>query len=110
MKDAFVLNFAIRYWLASQGLPPIVKSFLTRILTAIIGSLLDKGILKIDLTIDAIEMAKDSKEFRADAIAAYKTATARVYSDEEKAAIRKQYLEIARRFIPVERVRDRKNS
>jgi hypothetical protein len=102
MKDSFILKVAIRLWLTYMKVPTgVLRSFLTWALSLVIGSMMDKGILKIDLTVDAIKFAISQKEFEKEARAVYVVATKKVYTDAEKEVIRQKYLEILRNFVPV---------
>jgi hypothetical protein len=59
-----------------------------------IGFIVETGVFHIDLTMDAIKEGLKKEEFKKDALNAYKKATAKVYTEEEKARIRKEYLAI----------------
>lgn len=85
-------------WLTSIGLTGPVGAIVGFIATKILESVLDKGILKIDLTIDSIKVAMQEEQYKKLAEAAYGKATARVYTEVEKDAIRKQYLDALRDF------------
>jgi hypothetical protein len=66
-----------------------------------LGLLLETGIFQLDLLLDAYREGKKIPEFEKAATEAYEKATARVYSEEEKIEIRKQYLEILSKIVPV---------
>lgn len=59
---------------------------------------MDKGIFAIDITINAVQTGMQMEKFKALAKKAHNKATARVYSEEEKSAIRQQYLIAIRDF------------
>ncbi len=59
---------------------------------------MDKGILQVDLTIASIKVALQEDQYKALAKAAYDHAAARVYTEGEKIAIRKQYQDVLRDF------------
>ncbi len=98
MKNSFVVRFGVSLWLASLGISGWLATPLSFIATWLLGSFLDQGILAIDLTIDSIRIALEKDEYRELAKAAYDHASARVYTEEEKVAIRQQYQDALRRF------------
>lgn len=55
---------------------------------------MESGIYHVDLTLDAYKEGKKVQEFKDMASRAYEKATAKVYSEEEKDEIRKEYLKI----------------
>lgn len=57
-----------------------------------LGSLLDKGIILVDISLDKIDQAKKDPKWRDAAEKAYKNASNGVKTEEEKDAIRKEYL------------------
>ncbi len=59
---------------------------------------LDYGILKIDLSIASLKVALEDRDFKEAARKAYDHAIARVYTEAEKIAIRKEYLDVIRDF------------
>lgn len=110
MADTFVVKLAVELglkklavlfppaaWLFTGCLGNVVGHFAGQF----IGFLADQGILVIDLGTDAIKIAFERKEYREAALAAYKKARARVYTEEEKRAIRKEYLTMVRKFARV---------
>ena len=68
---------------------------------------MDEGIMVIDITLDSLKIGMQEKEFRDLAIKQYKLATSKIFSPEEKAAIRKQYLDALDKFASVGVVRDK---
>lgn len=73
-------------------------SILAHFARGFLGVLADKGILNLDLTLDSIRIGAERKEYREDALKAFEKASARVYTEEEKRAIREEYLKILRKF------------
>lgn len=73
-------------------------AFLGFILSIILGKMLDNGLIVLDIQIDKVKEAMKDPQWRAAAEKAYKTAVARVYTEEEKNVIRKQYLEALARY------------
>lgn len=109
MKDLFVVQFAAELILqklkvAMPGaswlfeiLGPIWNFFATRWL----GYAIEMGVLVIDLTNDSIDIALEQEAWKDAAAKAYKKATAKVYTEEEKRAIRQQYLDALRKWARV---------
>lgn len=100
-RDLFIVNFGLRLWLTSQGVTGFWQDLLAKVLAFVLGDLIDRGIFVIDLTIDSIKIALQKKEYREAALKAYAKAKAKVYTDEEKKAIRAEYQAIIRKFVPV---------
>lgn len=65
--------------------------FLGWLFSLVLGLFLDKVIIQIDITIDSLKEALKDSEWREAALKAYEHASAKVYSEEEKIEIRKQY-------------------
>jgi len=92
MRNSFTVQYAVRLWVAAMGLagfPAMVVGFVA---SYILGSLLDLGIVSIDIQIDKLKQALKDPQWRAAAVQAYRKASAQAYSEEEKSAIRKEYL------------------
>ncbi len=70
----------------------------------ILGSLLDKGIMQIDLSLTSLRIALEMDEYKELAKKAYDHATARVYTEAEKEKIREEYLAAIRRFGSIGRL------
>lgn len=98
MKDSFIVQLAVKLWLTAMGAPPIVSAIVGPILSWVLGSFADLGILKIDLTIDALKRGMSLAEFNKIAGIEYKKAAAKVYTEGEKDEIRRQYLDTLERF------------
>lgn len=92
------MRFGVGLWLTSLGITGWFAGPIGWIVSIILGSLLDKGILLIDLTISSIKVALQEDEFKELAKKAYDHASARVYTEKEKAAIREEYLAALRSF------------
>ena len=71
------------------GLPAAILSFIA---TLVLGSLLDQGIIKIDVFLDTIREAMKDPKWREQATKLYGKASARVYTEKEKDEIRQEYL------------------
>lgn len=104
MKNSFTVQLGVGIWLASWGITGIWADFFSYPLSWFVGSLIDKGIFVIDLTVNAIKTGMQLEKFKELAKKAHEKATARVYTEEEKRAIRQQYLETIRDFARFGRV------
>lgn len=98
MKNSFVVQLGVSLWLSSWGITGIFAEFLSPIAAWFLGDIADKEILLIDLTAYAIKLGMQEEKFKKLAKAAHDRAIAKVYSEEEKDAIRKQYLDALREF------------
>jgi hypothetical protein len=101
MKNLFVVDFGVTLWLGSWGITGCGAELLGLPLRWVLGNLIERGILVIDLTIVSIKVAMELDTYRPAAIKAYKRAKARLYTDEEKKEIRRLYLDVMRDFARV---------
>lgn len=93
-RDLFIVRLGTYLLLAKFGITGRLADFLGLFLRGAIGLLIESGIFQIDLTLDAYREGQKLKQFKKLASKAYKKATAKVYSEEEKIEIRKEYLKI----------------
>lgn len=98
MKNSFVVQYAVHLAVAAFGLSGIPATLFAFVATRILGVMLDRGIIVLDIQIDRIKEALKDPQWRAAAEKAYMNATARVYTEEEKIAIRKQYLDALAKY------------
>jgi len=80
------------------GFVGVVLGFL---LVGVIGYIVESGIFIIDISLDALREGMKLKEFSKAATLAYDRATAKVYTEKEKEAIRREYLKIISNIGPV---------
>lgn len=66
--------------------------------TRILGSMLDKGLILVDIKIDQLKEALKDPKWREDALKYYELAGARIYSEDEKNEIRNQYLDALSKY------------
>lgn len=93
MKDSASLRLAIEIWLAAMGVVGFPATLLSFVLVRLIGSMLDFGILKLDISLDRRNQAMKDPRWRDRANKLFTQASAKVYTEKEKDEIRKQYLE-----------------
>lgn len=93
MKESPTLKLVIGIWIAKLGLVGLPASALTFIASLVLGSMLDKAIIKIDVFLDTIREAMKDPKWRDEATKLYNKASSRVYTEKEKDEIRKQYLD-----------------
>ena len=92
MKNSPTLKFAVKLWLASLGVTGVPAALLAFIAVSVLGSLLDKGIVEIDVKLDKIREAMKDPKWRAEATNLWGKSLAKVYTEKEKDEIRKDYL------------------
>jgi hypothetical protein len=92
MKNSFIAQLIVKLWFAAMGLGPVAAFFLAPLAAWALGDLMDREIVKADIAIDKLKEAMKDPEWRDVARKLYEKSTARVYSEEEKSDIRKQYL------------------
>lgn len=97
-KDLFIVRLGVTLLLGRFGIVGPLANLLGSILRMILGLLMEDGIFLIEISVDAYKEGRKLKEFEKAATEAYQKATAKVYEEKEKDAIRKQYLEIISRI------------
>lgn len=98
MKNSFVVKYSIHLWLTTMGVSGPLGAFISFIATHVLGSMLDNGIIVLDISVDRIKEAMKDPVWRIEAQNAYKKATARVYEQWEKDKIRKEYLDALSKY------------
>lgn len=101
MRNSFIVQFGVGLWLTSIGVSGFLAGPLGWIASWVLGTMLDKGILLIDLSLSSLKVALEEDQYKDAAKKAYDHAQARVYTEEEKNAIRKEYLAALSRFASV---------
>lgn len=93
------IRLGVRLILAKYGLVSgPIYSILNFIMTSAIGFLKEEASFRIDLALDSWKEGTKLKDFETEAREMYDKVYAKLYSEEEKNAIRKQYLELIARF------------
>lgn len=100
-RHLFTVQLGVAVLLAKFGIAGFAAVVIGMFLRGALGVLVDAGIYKIDLLLDAVKEGMKLKEFEKIATELYNKTMERVYSETEKQAIRKQYLEIIRKLGPV---------
>jgi hypothetical protein len=108
--NLFLVSFAVQLGLKAlatsfPGVSWLFGGFFGSILAYFgekyLNFMVTRGILHIDLGKYAIDVGLEQHEYRKLIMEAYKRATEKVYTEEEKVAIRKQYLDAIRKFVRV---------
>lgn len=81
-------------FLAKFGIVGIAAEAAGLVVRGFVGVLIEDGTFTIDVAIDAYREGKKIPEFEKLATEAWTKATAKVHTEKEKDAIRKQYLDI----------------
>lgn len=97
-KDLFSLKLGVGLWINSLGLGWL-GNIIAPFIEWALGSMIDFGIFKIDITINAIQEGMKKSEFKDLAQKAHDSAIKKVYTEQEKDAIRRQYLDILSKFV-----------
>lgn len=95
-KDLFLTRLGVALILGKFSLTGPIADFIGFFLRSLLGFLVEVGIFKIELNIDAYREGAKLKEFEKAAQAAFIKATAKVYDEEKKNEIRLEYLRIIR--------------
>lgn len=93
MRNSFVVQYLVSEWLIKKGLTGFFGGVLGWVAAWILGDLADLGILKLDLTFDQINEALRNEKWKTQAVEYYKKAGSRLFTEEEKNAIRNEYLD-----------------
>lgn len=93
-REMFIVRLGSNLLLAKFGVVGPLANFLGIFVRGFLGLLIEDGTFLIDISLDAYREGKKLKEFEAAATAAYEKATAKIYDEEKKNEIRKQYLDI----------------
>lgn len=100
-RDDFIVRLGVTLTLNQWGLTGLLASVPNFILRSVMGAAMEAGVFFIDIGLDSYREGEKLAEFKEEARAAYLKATARIYTEEEKAAIRKQYDELIKKIAPV---------
>lgn len=100
-RDTFMVRLGSTLLLGKYGITGPVADLVGPIVRGFLGLLLESGIFRLDLLLDAYREGKKIPEFEKAASEAYAKATAKIYTEEEKVAIRKQYLDVLSKIVPV---------
>ncbi len=92
MANSFIVQYAVQMGIASLGLGGPIGAFVAFLAEKFLGVLLDRGLIKLDISMDGWAEARKDPKWKDAAEKAFNRATARVYTEEEKDAIRKEYL------------------
>lgn len=96
-----MVRLGTKLLLGKFGIVGPVADLLGTFVRGFLGLAIESGIFQVDLLLDAYREGKKIPEFEKAATEAYEKATAKVYTEEEKVEIRKQYLEILSKIVPV---------
>lgn len=97
-RNLFTVRLGVALILAKFGIvgfPARVVGFLFR---GFLGVLIEDGTFIVDVALDAYREGRKLEEFKEMASKAYDKATAKIYDEEQKNAIRKEYLDIISRI------------
>lgn len=97
-RNDYTIQLITHLIMVKLAAPPFVAKLISPFLSGLLGIGLENGILKIDLTLDALKEGMKLKEFKAFADSAYEKTISRVHSEEEKESIRNQYLAAVSKF------------
>lgn len=97
-KDLFYIRLGVSLTLSRFGIQGPLEKFLSFILCGFLGLLHDEGIFLIDIGLDAYREGQKLEEFKVKAREIYERTKKRVYDEQEKERIRKEYLDIIKRI------------
>ena len=100
-RDSFLVRLGTNLLLAKFGIVGPAADFLGLFVRGFLGLLIETGIFQLDLLLDAYREGQKIPEFEKAATAAYHKATAKLYSEDQKRAIREEYLDILSEIVPV---------
>ncbi len=93
MSDSFSVQYASFLIVAKWGLGAFFGPIAAFFVAIVLGAGVDLAILAIDISIDRLKEAMKEEKWKDAAAKAYANASKKVYTEEEKNAIRKEYLD-----------------
>lgn len=99
--DGLLARLGATLFLAKFGVVGVLAKTMLPFVSGFIGLMIESGVFKLDLTIDALQEGAKLREFQKAAKEAYAHAKSKVHTPEEKERIRQQYLDIIRKFAPL---------
>lgn len=103
-KNLFIVRLTSSLTVTKLGLAGFIGDFVGYFMSSFLGLGVKYGKLGLDLGLDQLEEAMLLPEFEKTAKAAYDKATKRLYTEDEKRAIRQEYLDIVDKFTRLKRV------
>lgn len=108
-KDLFIIEVVVSLGLAAMktsfpaaaGLITFTQPILAFFARRFLGYLVGAGIATIDFTLDTLDQAKQRKEWEKTIDQIWDKTQAKVYDENEKAEIRKQYLAALRKYAGI---------
>lgn len=100
-RDSFIARLGVTLLLGQFGIVGPLANLIGFFLRGIVGLLIEDGTFLLDISLDAYREGKKIPEFEKAATDAYAKATAKIYDEATKNEIRKQYLEILSKIVPV---------
>lgn len=98
MKNSFVVEYAVHLLIASMNISGPFAALIAYLAKTILGELLDRGIIELDIQIDKLKEGLKSDQWKDAIEKAYAKASSKVYTEEEKNAIRQEYLDAIRKY------------
>lgn len=93
-KNLFMVRLGSTLLLNKFGVTGPVADLLGVFVRGFLGLLVEDGTFLVDIGLDAYREGAKLKEFRAAAMLAYEKATAKVYDEDKKNEIRKEYIDL----------------
>lgn len=93
-RNTFTVRFVTTLLLSKFGIVGFLGDTISFFIRGFLGVFIEEGIFQIDVLLDAWREGQKLVEFKERALEAYKKATAKIYDEEQKNAIRKEYLDI----------------
>lgn len=93
-RDLFSVRLGVTLLLGKFNITGPLATGLGYLLRCTIGLIIEDGSFMIDVAIDSYKEGKKLKEFEKAASEAYAKATAKIYDEDQKNEIRKEYLKI----------------
>jgi len=97
-RNLFTVRLGVALVLGKFGLVGFTGRVVGFCLRSVLGVLIEDATFLIDIGVDAYREGKKLDEFKRAASIAYQKATAKIYDEETKNEIRKQYLDIISKF------------
>lgn len=93
MKNSFIVQYAVHMGLAALGLTGPLGALVAFFASWFLGTLLDEGLIVLDIQIDKWKEAMKDPKWRDAALKAYNKASSKVLTEKEKDEVRQQYID-----------------
>lgn len=100
-RDLLIVRLGAALTLNKWGLAAPLSYPVSFLLRSVMGAAIEAGVFLVDIGLDAYREGEKLEEFKVEARKAYEKATSKIYTEEEKQAIRNEYKKLIEKIAPV---------